>query len=300
MSTLGGNGDGIMPRDGKIGTGERKTRINTGAGRVLCDACVWIHAKKDVREMVWVWDVYGACCLALLKVLKFRRFLPQAIHILALISIQPRLFVAIETIEGESAQTWSVHATLLSTSPTQSCSSSNSERYMGTKCPHTVSISVLRPVSKQLELWLSTHELALSHPPLVVPDFIPEQHEEGLELGPNQIAEERGALGRDPSRRAELHGEESFVERFSKEREASWRVSSRRENVNAGNISLTRQQEFLDPVEGQPGSVYEQWCETDVAIASDVSINSTYAVYWVWQWPTAPGTLGALEGKDET
>ncbi|KAH8726695.1 hypothetical protein GQ44DRAFT_725885 [Phaeosphaeriaceae sp. PMI808] len=69
--------------------------------------------------------------------------------------------------------------------------------------------------------------------------------------------------------------------------------------INTGNISFTRQQEFPDPVEGQPGSVHEQWCETDVAIPSDVSINSTYTVYWVWQWPTAPGTLGALDGKDE-
>ena len=51
--------------------------------------------------------------------------------------------------------------------------------------------------------------------------------------------------------------------------------------INAGNISLTRQQEFPDPVEGQPRSVHEQWCETDVAIPSDVSINSTYTVYWV-------------------
>lgn len=70
--------------------------------------------------------------------------------------------------------------------------------------------------------------------------------------------------------------------------------------INTGNISLTRQQEeFPGPVEGQHGPVHEQWCETDVAIPSDVSINSTYTVYWVWQWPTAPGTLGALEGKDE-
>jgi hypothetical protein len=73
-----------------------------------------------------------------------------------------------------------------------------------------------------------------------VPDFIPEQHEEGLKLGPNQIAEERGALGRDPSRRAELHGEESFVERFSKEREASWRVSSRREALRRDNVFAER------------------------------------------------------------
>lgn len=69
--------------------------------------------------------------------------------------------------------------------------------------------------------------------------------------------------------------------------------------INAGNISLTRQQEFPDPVEGQARSFHKQWCETDVAIPSDVSINSTCTVYWVWQWPTAPRTLGALEGKDE-
>jgi hypothetical protein len=143
-----------------------------------------------------------------------------------------------------------------------------------------------------------------------VPDFIPEQHEEGLKLGPNQIAEERGALGRDPSRRGKLRGESLRGEKRSAEimssrREVSWeRMSPRREcvrgekspgrecfaeNVNAGNISLTRQQEFPDPVEGQPGSVHEQWCETDVAIPSDVSINSTYTVYWVWQLATVPG-----------
>jgi hypothetical protein len=34
-------------------------------------------------------------------------------------------------------------------------------------------------------------------------------------------------------------------------------------------------------------------------ILTDVSINSTYTVYWVWQWATALGTLGALEGKDK-
>jgi len=69
--------------------------------------------------------------------------------------------------------------------------------------------------------------------------------------------------------------------------------------INAGNISVARQQEFPDPIQGQPGTVHEQWCETDALIPSDVIIGSTYTVYWVWQWPTAPGTLGALEGKDE-
>lgn len=69
--------------------------------------------------------------------------------------------------------------------------------------------------------------------------------------------------------------------------------------INPENISLARQQEFPDPSAGQSGSTHEQWCETDVAIPSDVSVNSTYTVYWVWQWSIAPGTLGAVEGKDE-
>src|ERR1700761_8727103 len=51
----------------------------------------------------------------------------------------------------------------------------------------------------------------------------------GSEIGPSQIAEERGALWRDPSRRAELHGEESLVEISLREMSASWRVSPRRE-----------------------------------------------------------------------
>lgn len=69
--------------------------------------------------------------------------------------------------------------------------------------------------------------------------------------------------------------------------------------INTGSISLARQQEFPDPVQEQPGSSHEQWCETDVAIPSNVAVGSTYTLYWVWQWPTAPGTPGVLEGKDE-
>jgi len=85
-----------------------------------------------------------------------------------------------------------------------------------------------------------------------VPDFIPEQHGEGLKLGPNQIAEERGALGRDPLKRAELHGEESFVERFSKEREASWRVSSRREEYESFYLKVLRQIRYRSKIRRNP------------------------------------------------
>jgi len=49
--------------------------------------------------------------------------------------------------------------------------------------------------------------------------------------------------------------------------------------INTRNISLTQQQKFPDPVVDQPGSVHKQWCETDVAMPSDISINSTYTVY---------------------
>jgi hypothetical protein len=36
-----------------------------------------------------------------------------------------------------------------------------------------------------------------------------------------------------------------------------------------------------------------------VAIPSDIQADSTYIVYWVWQWPTEPGALGLPDGKDE-
>jgi hypothetical protein len=69
--------------------------------------------------------------------------------------------------------------------------------------------------------------------------------------------------------------------------------------INTGNISIIRQQEFPNPVQGQPGTVNEQWCETDIAIPFDTAVGSTYTVYWVWQWATALGTPGVPEGKDE-
>ncbi len=69
--------------------------------------------------------------------------------------------------------------------------------------------------------------------------------------------------------------------------------------VNSGSISVTRQMEFPDPVPSQPGSIDEQWCETDVFIPGDLQPGSTYTLYWVWQWPTEPGAPGLPDGKDE-
>jgi hypothetical protein len=69
--------------------------------------------------------------------------------------------------------------------------------------------------------------------------------------------------------------------------------------VNNGNISIARQEEYPDPTPDQPGSINEQWCETDVQLPGDLEIGSNYSIYWVWQWPTEPGTPGLPDGKDE-
>ncbi|KAK7534499.1 hypothetical protein IWX49DRAFT_511099, partial [Phyllosticta citricarpa] len=69
--------------------------------------------------------------------------------------------------------------------------------------------------------------------------------------------------------------------------------------INSSPISTKRQKEFPDPIPGQPGTNNEQYCETDVQIPEDAS-NGKYALYWVWQWPTAPNMdPGLPDGKDE-
>jgi hypothetical protein len=69
--------------------------------------------------------------------------------------------------------------------------------------------------------------------------------------------------------------------------------------INNGPISTQRQKQFPDHVLGQPDSNVEQWCETDVHIPSTYKTGDTVTVYWVWQWPTAPGTGVYPTGKDE-
>lgn len=69
--------------------------------------------------------------------------------------------------------------------------------------------------------------------------------------------------------------------------------------INSGPISTARQKEFPDPIQGQPGSVHEQWCETDIEVPEDAEAGSL-TVYWVWQWPTLPNMdPGIPDGKDE-
>jgi hypothetical protein len=69
--------------------------------------------------------------------------------------------------------------------------------------------------------------------------------------------------------------------------------------LNGGNISVTRQQEFPNPVPGTPGVLHEQWCEIDITLPTDIAAGHPFTIYWIWQWPTSPGVPGLPNGKDE-
>ncbi|KAF3029146.1 hypothetical protein E8E12_000530 [Didymella heteroderae] len=71
------------------------------------------------------------------------------------------------------------------------------------------------------------------------------------------------------------------------------------ENNNTPLASLRRSQ-ISASLSGQPGSEKELLCETDVQLPPDLEVGKHYTLYWVWQWPTAPGKdPNDLEGKDE-
>ncbi|KAF2022444.1 hypothetical protein EK21DRAFT_95705, partial [Setomelanomma holmii] len=69
-------------------------------------------------------------------------------------------------------------------------------------------------------------------------------------------------------------------------------------NAAAAN---TRQEQFPNPIIGQPGSAHELPCETDVLMPNDLNVNNPYTLYWIWQWASAPSESqgGAPHGKDE-
>lgn len=67
--------------------------------------------------------------------------------------------------------------------------------------------------------------------------------------------------------------------------------------VNSGNISVARQAEF--PHEADPAMGANLWCQTDVQIPSNVTSDKDLTLYWVWNWPTAVGTVGVEAGKEQ-
>ena len=65
--------------------------------------------------------------------------------------------------------------------------------------------------------------------------------------------------------------------------------------VNGGPISAQRQGQFSHVATSLMGA--DIWCQQDIALPADAS--GTYTLYWVWDWPTLPGTPGFPDGKQE-
>jgi hypothetical protein len=67
--------------------------------------------------------------------------------------------------------------------------------------------------------------------------------------------------------------------------------------INGGPISQQRQQEFkFLPAQPQGANL---WCQSDVLLPADLQAGKPVTLYWVWDWPTLPGTPGLEAGKQE-
>lgn len=65
-------------------------------------------------------------------------------------------------------------------------------------------------------------------------------------------------------------------------------------------LANLRRSQISASLSGKAGSQKELLCETDVQLPPDLEPGKPYTLYWVWQWPTAPGKdPNDLEGKDE-
>jgi hypothetical protein len=67
--------------------------------------------------------------------------------------------------------------------------------------------------------------------------------------------------------------------------------------INNFNISEARQMEFPHTANVLMGA--DLWCQTDITIPSTITATGIYTLYWVWDWPTAPGTIGQPNGLQE-
>ncbi|OCT50298.1 hypothetical protein CLCR_06751 [Cladophialophora carrionii] len=67
--------------------------------------------------------------------------------------------------------------------------------------------------------------------------------------------------------------------------------------TNGGAISQQRQQQFSHPFGMVMGN--DLWCQQDIQLPADMPTGQPYTLYWVWDWPTMPGTPGFPNGKQE-
>lgn len=68
--------------------------------------------------------------------------------------------------------------------------------------------------------------------------------------------------------------------------------------INNGPISENRQAKFPHVADKLMGA--DMWCQQDIALPSNAPAGKPYTLYWVWDWPTAPGEDPSLpNGKKE-
>lgn len=67
--------------------------------------------------------------------------------------------------------------------------------------------------------------------------------------------------------------------------------------VNGGPLSHQRQTAFSHQFNQYMGN--DLWCQQDILLPADIPVGQPYTLYWVWDWPTLPGTPGYPDGKQE-
>jgi hypothetical protein len=67
--------------------------------------------------------------------------------------------------------------------------------------------------------------------------------------------------------------------------------------INSGTISVSRQATFPHVPDTLQGA--NLWCQNDIVLPASAQVGSPLTLYWVWDWPTAPGTPGFVNGKPE-
>jgi hypothetical protein len=68
--------------------------------------------------------------------------------------------------------------------------------------------------------------------------------------------------------------------------------------INTGNISESRQEKYPHQANQLMGA--DMWCQQDVQLPSTAPSGKLYTLYWVWDWPTAPGVDPTYpQGKKE-
>ena len=58
---------------------------------------------------------------------------------------------------------------------------------------------------------------------------------------------------------------------------------------NGATLANFRKEQTPNALPGQPGSEHQLLRETDDRVPGNMQVGKPYTMYWVWQWPNAPG-----------